>query len=133
MTHAPVFAQSADHRIFSWTAVSAIDVGHSLTAVSCATATFCVAVDDSGNAAVLNHGTWSVNPVGSTVVTVSCPARGFCMATNAAGGTVAYRDGKWSQVSVVDGATAITALSCASTTFCVATDHHGNVLYYRPT
>jgi hypothetical protein len=92
-----------------------------------------VAVDNSGRAAVLNHGTWSVNTIGSTVVTVSCPVRGFCVATNTAGGTVAYRNSSWSPVSVVDGSTAINTLSCASMTFCVATDHHGNVLYYRPT
>jgi hypothetical protein len=117
----------------AWSGLSAIDVGHAFTAVSCATATFCVAVDNSGNAAVLNHGNWTVSPVGSVMLTVSCPVRGFCVATNGAGGAAAYRDGRWSPVSVVDGATSINALSCADTTFCVAIDHRGDVLYYRPT
>ncbi|HTA17293.1 MAG TPA: hypothetical protein VK786_06070, partial [bacterium] len=94
----------------SWSGVSAIDVGHSFTAVSCATATFCVAVDNSGNAAVLNHGTWTVSPIGSTMVTVSCPARGFCVATSGAGGSVVYRDGKWSPVPVLDGSTLLYCL-----------------------
>ena len=116
----------------SWTPVAAIDVGHSFTAVSCATATFCVAVDNSGNAAVLNRGTWHVSPMTGTVLTVSCPVRGFCVATNIAGGAVVYQGGTWSPVTVIDGA-AINTLSCASPTFCVATDHRGDVLYYRPT
>ena len=116
----------------SWTGVAAIDVGHSFTAVSCATATFCVAVDSSGNAAVLDHGKWHVSPMTSTMIAVSCPVRAFCVATNSAGGPVAYQGGKWSPVTVVDGTAAINTLSCASPTFCVATDHHGDVLYYRP-
>src|SRR5262249_59342898 len=117
----------------SWTRAAAIDVGHSFTAVSCATATFCVAVDNAGNAAVLNQGTWHVSPMTTTALTVSCPVRDFCVATNATGGAGLFQAGTWSPVTAVDGSAAINTLSCASSTFCVATDHDGNVLYYRPT
>jgi hypothetical protein len=90
-------------------------------------------VDNSGNAAVLNHGKWQVSPMTTIALTISCPVRDFCMATNSAGGVVSYQDGTWSPVTVVDGVAAINTLSCASPSFCVATDHQGDVLYYRPT
>jgi len=116
----------------SWSAVSAIDVGHAFTAVSCSDKSFCAAVDHSGNAAVLTSGKWNVTSLGTVAATIACPATGFCVATNSKGGTVLYRNGTWSHVSKVDGNAAIVSLSCASATFCVAIDNQGQAIYYRP-
>jgi len=116
----------------SWSAVSAIDAGHAFTGVSCADKSFCAAIDQSGNAAVLANGKWNVTPLGATAVAIACPADGFCVATDDKGGAVLYRNGTWSRVSKVDKNAAISSLSCGSATFCVAIDNQGQAVYYRP-
>ena len=92
----------------------------------------CAAVDQSGNAAVLAGGKWTVASLGTTAITISCPVSGFCAATNAAGGALLYQNGTWSRVADVDGTAMIGSLNCASQMFCVAIDHEGRAVYYRP-
>jgi hypothetical protein len=66
-----------------------IDGTHRLYAVSCATATFCVATDDHGNVVTSKDPTggaakWKVAQVdpGRWLVAVSCPSTKLCVATD---------------------------------------------------
>src|SRR5664280_410244 len=73
-----------------WSAPASIDTvaNPDLTSVSCATPTFCVAVDWAGNALAYNGTSWSspvqVDPnprFGQDILTsVSCPTSTFCRA-----------------------------------------------------
>ncbi|MHB1598734.1 MAG: hypothetical protein ACYCXY_07555, partial [Acidimicrobiales bacterium] len=74
----------------TWTKPAAIDGTALLTAVSCATATSCVAVDNEGDALVLDGVSWSpphrIDGTARPVLTsVSCPAAGRCVVVDASG------------------------------------------------
>jgi len=66
-----------------------------MTSVSCASAQFCVAVDEAGGLVTEYSGTWSVplnadpgaqSPYG--LLSVSCPAVSFCAAVDFGGNAV---------------------------------------------
>jgi hypothetical protein len=91
-----------------------------------------VAVDHSGNAAVLTSGRWAVATMGATADAIACPSDGYCVAVDNSGGAVVYRHGGWSSVTTIDGSNALQALSCPAVAVCTATDSMGNVMYYAP-
>ena len=73
-----------------WSAPVPIDAGGYVRAISCASATFCAAVDDTGHALTYNGTSWT-SPVGvqglivapdfgGNPVSLSCPTSSFCMA-----------------------------------------------------
>jgi hypothetical protein len=128
-----------------WTSPAAIDSGHLLTSVSCASTSFCVAGDAVGNAFVFNGSSWSVaDPVFSSagsnpqIFSVSCaPGTEFCAAAgevtpsgaSARGAVAIYSGGIWSAPEVYgqiedldDFVDEINGVSCASATSCVGTD-----------
>ena len=91
-----------------------------LSAISCATTTFCVAVDDAGRSFVFS-GTWSkATPHGTSVLSaVACPTTTFCVTGGGTGAVYVYDGTTWStRGGVLAGP--ITALSCASPSSCVA-------------
>ena len=105
-----------------WSKAVLIDPSGSLASVSCASANFCVAVDENGNAVTDINGKWS-RPVavssGASLGGVSCPTRTFCMAVSPDGSAASYNGSRWSSFTIsahVD----FTSVSCPTTSFCAA-------------
>jgi hypothetical protein len=109
-----------------------------LNAVSCASASFCVAADDSGNVFVSTDPTggaaaWAKTNVAGdhSINGVSCPAANLCavvdgdgnatVATNPGGGAAAWT------TTHVDGNAGLDAVSCSGAQ-CVAADGNGGVV-----
>jgi hypothetical protein len=137
----------------SWSKPSAIDPGSYLQAVSCASASFCVAIDRKGNAFTFNGSAWSApvnsDPNGLTMgeggiswPVVSCPASDFCAVVDGADGNVITFNGStWSAPVNIDSKAAnsvngpvlifLMSVSCRSAMFCVAGDSVGNAFVRR--
>jgi hypothetical protein len=121
--------------------------------VSCASVSFCVAIDRKGNALTFNGSTWSkpvnADPNGLTMgeggiswPMVSCPTSDFCAAVDGADGNVVTFDGRsWSTPVNVDSKAAnsergpvlvfLMSVSCISAMFCVVGDTNGNAFVRR--
>ena len=88
----------------TWSSRQMIDQGAGgfavvLTSVSCPSASFCVAVDNAGNALTYNGSSWSSpsNIDGSSSInSVSCPSASFCIAVDNAGNALTYNGSSWS-------------------------------------
>jgi hypothetical protein len=119
------------YRGFSWSTPKAVvgTTGGS-TAVSCADATFCVAVDGAGRAATYD-GRWTkpTKVVKGTLSGVSCPTQSFCVAVGSVDGSVTSEPviavdshGAWSSATgpVAGVQEVLTGVSCLSSSFCVA-------------
>lgn len=122
--------------------------------VSCSTASFCVAVDQYGNNAMIwNGSTWSkptsIDPGGAKVIlnAVSCTTdsgkhagagqRGgdarqpdaSCVAVDTKGNAISWNGKHWSKPLAIDAhGGGLTGVSCVSASFCVAVDGYGNVI-----
>ncbi len=117
-----------------WTAVANPD--RNLTDFSCATVTFCVAVDNQGFGVTFDGTTWSATTAilsGTPLIAVSCPTTTFCaaMAVGGAPGTrtVMFDGSSWSAPIAADSYTG-EALDCSSATFCVIADGGGRIVRY---
>jgi hypothetical protein len=106
--------------------------------LSCASRTFCVAVDQLGNAFTYNGSTWS----GATaldpgfIVTadaVSCATTTFCVATDAGGHEYTFNGTSWTAAQTIDTAGTPQAVSCTATHFCAMADLSGNVATFNGT
>jgi hypothetical protein len=117
----------------TWSGPSNID-GTALTSVSCASASFCAAVDDQGNAFTYNGSSWSVDAyidAPNYFVSVSCASdTSFCAAVDTVGNALTYNGTSWSAPSDIDGSNALTSVSCGSASFCVAVDGEGNAFTF---
>ena len=116
-------------------------LGAAVTAVSCTSTSFCLAVDDHGRALRTTNPT-AASPAWTAqddidglngYDTVACVATSLCVAgqyatgraaitTNPAAGTPAWK------VPQIDGFSPITGISCPSASFCAAVDEQGNAL-----
>jgi uncharacterized repeat protein (TIGR01451 family) len=119
-----------------WSGDVTIDGSNALLSVSCATASFCAATDNQGNALTYNGASWSGphDIDGSTPLTsVSCATANFCVATDEDGYvlTTSNGGGTWSAPELVDHDAELTSVSCASTMFCAAVDEFGDALTYN--
>ena len=109
-----------------WSAPTAVDntTPGNLLAVSCPTATFCMAIDSDRDCLTYNGHTWSAPTFVSTpagMVTLSCASKTLCAATDGDGDVFTYNGHTWSAPDNVDGGTYMSGVSCApATTFCVA-------------
>lgn len=116
----------------SWSSPIPVDVGGHLEALSCPALTFCMAIDNGGNALRFNGTAWSarvhVAPPDSYVV--SCTSSAFCMVVNDDGDAFTVIDGRWSQASDVDHNAYPTGVSCATPQFCVLVDGGGDAAVY---
>jgi len=116
----------------TWSSPASIDV-NSLTAVSCVSRTFCMAVDLFGGALRYNGTTWSarasIDGI-NTLSSVSCVSSTFCMAVDARGNALRYDGTTWSSPALIDDIAALSSVSCVSSTFCVAVDDVGYELSY---
>jgi hypothetical protein len=113
----------------TWTTTANADA-HVLEAVSCASRSFCIAVDKRGNAIVFNGKTWSTPkavapsaayPVG--LDSVSCPTKTFCAAGGSSGAEHAvlatYNGKTWSAPRRIHFTGNLT-VSCDTPAFCLA-------------
>lgn len=105
--------------------------GAPLDAVSCATAAFCVATDDAGNAFSFDGSTWSVGTLVSAfpLTSLSCVTATFCAAADSQGNVFMFNGSNWIAVphNPVGAATGATALTCPTTSLCVLGDANGNI------
>ena len=109
--------------------------------VSCPTATFCVAVDESGNNALTWNGTsWSrpvtIDPGGYRVelTSVSCPTTSFCAAVDTLGRALTWNGHAWSAPQGIDPRGAgMESVSCPTSGYCVAVDGNGRALTWNGT
>jgi hypothetical protein len=114
-----------------------------MNAVSCPSASFCVAVDGNG-AFYFNGSSWSTvhalwNGTEDTgtgpPAGVSCVSASFCVAVGTDGGSYTYNGTSWTTEASVDSpdgaATSFTAVSCTTTTFCmgVGQDNNATAIY----
>lgn len=115
-----------------WSSSTSVDSAP-ITSVSCATATFCVAVDQAGSALTYDGSSWS-SPVdidGATALdSVSCPFVRFCMAVDAGGQALAYNGTSWLPPTDIDGSYTLESVSCPSSAFCQAVDDDGHVVNF---
>ena len=115
----------------SWSKPSMIDERPgNLTAVSCGSTTFCMGVDDAGDATTWDGAAWSApSPTGlGSVSGVSCVGE-FCFAVSNSGAVAKYQGGAWGHPRTLDPS-ALTAVSCVTTSYCAATDAANHVLLY---
>ena len=111
------------------------------SSVSCPTAGFCAAVDDTGDAFTWNGKTWSTGvDVDSTAGTntndqfasVSCASASFCIAGDDLSDVYTFNGTTWSAADQLDSSSSSASVSfsvsCPTTSFCMAVD--GNVNYY---
>jgi hypothetical protein len=110
----------------SWSAPAKID-GAWLESVSCALASFCVAVDGSGNALIFNGSSWSAPTKidgNNALRSVSCPSASYCMVVDDSGNYLEFNGSLWNAPTRVDSR-ALTSVSCPSASFCAVVDGGG--------
>ena len=111
-----------------------------IAAISCPTASLCVAGDASGNVITSTNptggaGAWHLADVDATngVFALSCPSAGFCAAGDSAGlvATTSAPTGgvaAWKVSSPINSSNKIYGLSCPSPALCVAGDDSGSAV-----
>jgi hypothetical protein len=144
-----------------WSAPVLIDLtGDGVESVSCASASFCMAVDWNGNALTWNGTGWSAtaiscpdsttasagdcttagpfaDPRAGVLDSVSCPTASFCAAVDGTGYTFTWNGTSWSRpvwsaTSPADPhGGALTSVSCPTARFCVAVDGDGEALTWN--
>ena len=114
-----------------WNATN-VGASHTLTSVSCPTATFCAVVDNKGNAITGSGNTWTSSSIGTAALNaVSCTSNAFCMAVDNSGGAHLDVNGSWSTRQLNNGGKSVTGVSCTSSLFCVAVDTKGKTFAYN--
>jgi hypothetical protein len=126
----------------AWTSTTPFLLGdHSRTpilGVSCATQSFCAAVDGAGDVIVSadpgsSGSGWTTTPVVTDALRgISCPDTSLCVAVDDSGDAVVSTDptggsSAWTSYGI-DGGNSLTAISCASGFLCAAVDANGKVL-----
>lgn len=112
-------------------------VGGNLSAVSCPTTSWCLAVDSSGQFLLDSSGSWTLGAPadpGVSLTGVSCTSSSFCLAVGSSGDAIEYDGSAWSSpVSVSSASGGLAAVSCvadgpgsSTTVFCAAVDGEGN-------
>ncbi|HET9895386.1 MAG TPA: GDSL-type esterase/lipase family protein [Streptosporangiaceae bacterium] len=104
-----------------------------ITGISCATNSFCAAVDSTGHALTGSGLTWSapasVDP--NRLNSVSCPLATFCVAVDNNGDYTRFNGTSWSKPQQVSATGALVSVSCASASFCVAAEADDSVYQYN--
>lgn len=116
-----------------WSQAVSADIDGSLVSVSCPSSSFCAAVDDVGDAVLLQGGRWGApNDIDGTATlsSVSCASSTFCVAAGLNGSGFVYASGSWTSTGNLDNGNSLEAVSCPSNTFCLVGDSAGNVMTY---
>lgn len=113
-----------------WSTPSSVDPdGDGMDAISCPTASFCLAGDEVGAALTWRGTSWStpyaVNPEYVALTSVSCSSADFCMVLGLSGTEHTLTDGSWSgavqtPLSHLDSFAIDVDLSCAASSSCMA-------------
>ena len=104
-----------------------------ITAISCASSVWCLAVAPLGEIIAYRGSGWSAlgNPAGyKPVHAVTCTSKTFCVALLADDAIIWHGD-EWSHRIKVDNGRP-TSVSCSDRFFCAAIDHQGNAMMYGP-
>lgn len=125
----------------NWGAATTIDdnIGGALRDVACPTTTFCVAVDNGGNAVTYDGSTWAepAEIAGMGGITgVSCPTASFCVVVDYFGRVSSFDGTTWStplEVDIDAQAGGFTAVSCSSETFCAGLTSYGDATVFDGT
>ena len=133
--------------VAGWKLTHLTEPGHYLSAVTCPSSTFCVAVDQFGDVITSSNPTggaaaWITtnvegvplddpNAQGVSLSDVSCPSIGFCVAIDS-GNVVTSRNptggaAAWAMANV-DSSNDVQGVSCPTINLCVAVDHFSNVV-----
>ncbi len=119
----------------TWSSVTDVDGGSTLTGVSCVLAsTYCIAVDDLGNAIIYSGGSWasaSSVEVGNALESVSCVATTFCMAVDPTE-VFNFNGTSWTGLTIDTAPRQLSSISCGSTGFCIAVDRSGYSIRCSP-
>ncbi|WP_460629783.1 hypothetical protein [Intrasporangium mesophilum] len=117
----------------AWAGPTEIDPRRgSMQSVSCATNTFCVAVDEHGYAVKYDGQSWSEPSdigAGTLLTAVSCPSTSFCAAADAKGRIWTSTGTAWTASKVLHPA-GLRTVSCASSTLCAAIDFYRNAYVF---
>jgi len=127
---------AAQRSILAWGPATSIDGSNTLEAVSCPTSSFCMAVDNKGNALKYNGTSWSTPAsIDGTqwLDSVSCPSSSLCIAVDKRGYETTYNGTSWSTPSDIDSNKVITSVSCPTSAWCMAVDSSGRALTYNGT
>src|SRR5580704_5886735 len=102
-TTAPAFASGG------WQAPSHIDGTNGIWSASCATPSFCVAIDNASpvESFTYNGSTWSGPKTVESfafqyIDSVSCPVVGFCVAVDSGGYAYTFNGTSWSSPDLID-------------------------------
>jgi hypothetical protein len=111
-----------------------------IVGISCASSTFCAAIDPAGAVHLYDGLRWSparTIDAGSAqrgnrdgLTAVSCPSATFCMAVDDLGRALSYDGASWSGPRTVDPTLGLSTVSCSSTRFCVALNDLGEAAVY---
>ncbi len=104
-----------------WSTPTAVDRGGRPDSVSCASASFCVAVDQAGRALTFNGSSWTAPAaIDSKVLwSVSCPSASFCAAVDLSGRALMFNGSSWTAPAAIE-TSVLSSVSCPSASFCVA-------------
>jgi hypothetical protein len=142
----PVTASAAD----TWSPPTDVATSSDVTSISCASASFCLATDEFGNAYVYYGGDeWTApEALGSgsgmslpyDPASVSCASESFCMVVgydqNYTNYAYTYEESIWSGPTLLTGqssygdGTQMQSVSCVSPNFCMAVDLYGAAFRY---
>lgn len=122
-----------------WSPAALVDDPFLAGSISCASSSFCAAVDRNGNAYTYDGQAWSsarsIDP--PTYVSgggwaglgaVSCASPTFCVAVDSLGKATTYDGVSWSTPAMVDSV-GLGSVSCASASFCVAAGSNTVAIY----
>lgn len=117
-----------------WAAPLPIPVPTGIQGVSCASPSFCAAVDTSGYVVTFDGLKWSAptrvdNPY-DHFDAISCPSSSFCGAVDGDGNAATFNGHSWSGLTSLDRGVPLFAVSCPSASFCMAVDPNGNYSIY---
>ncbi len=113
----------------TWSSPQDLFPGDGVTAVSCASTTFCVAGSVRGSVRTYNGATWSPASGAGTVGelrSLSCVSATFCMAADGTAHIHRFNGTGWSSSPQLNQV-GYGVVSCTSTTFCLAVDGVGAV------
>jgi len=100
--------------------------------VSCASASFCVAIDGDGNEVTWDGSSWSTGTHVSDTWpnSVSCPSPTFCMIADTTGGVATFDGTNWSAPDEIDSSVNhdLVSVGCGSSQLCAAADVGHDVL-----
>ena len=125
----------ASAAVGKWTTPTVVGTSSpTLVVVGCASATFCVAVDQGHHTFTFNGSSWSdaaaTEPTGNPNA-MSCPSATTCVLTDSQGRFAVFAGSAWAAPGLVSKAGLVDGSSCPTLTFCMAVDAAGNAISYN--